>query len=242
MHWDVKLVQPLADYQIYVELENGQRGIFDLKPYLNQGVFQELQNIHYFNQVGIAWGAVTWPHEQDIAPDTLLAGLVPLEQTPAAPKPDNWALAFKLFGLVILKEDQPDHQLKRGAIGTIVEVFNHEAYEVDFIDSEGQTLALVTLTPQQLWPLTSAQCASIDAITQTLTAIHRELDPVYPDDPHQIARAALDRFHTEPHLKQQIRQVLQETGADLGLAAIEAALDHPAVTITMAGLKGFVET
>lgn len=76
MHWDVKVVKPLSDYRIYVELENQQKGIFDLKPYLDKGVFKELRNIHYFNQVSVLWGAVTWPHEQDIAPETLLAEMV----------------------------------------------------------------------------------------------------------------------------------------------------------------------
>jgi hypothetical protein len=75
MHWDVKVVQPLADYRLYVEIEDGRKGIFDMTPYLNLGVFKELQEIHYFNQVGIVHGAVTWPHEQDIAPETLCAGL-----------------------------------------------------------------------------------------------------------------------------------------------------------------------
>lgn len=77
MYWDVKQVKPLADYRIYVELEDGSKGIFDLKPYLDRGVFQELKNVHYFNQVGILFGAVTWPHEQDIAPETLLAEMTP---------------------------------------------------------------------------------------------------------------------------------------------------------------------
>jgi hypothetical protein len=82
MNWDVKVVKPLIDYKIYVELDDGQRGIFDLKPYLDRGVFQELKNIHYFNQVDIVFGAVTWPNEQDIAPDTLLAEMVPVTQAP----------------------------------------------------------------------------------------------------------------------------------------------------------------
>ena len=76
MFWDVKLVKPLPDFCIYVETENQQKGVFDLKPYLDKGVFKELKNIHYFNQVGILFGAVTWPHEQDIAPETLLAEMV----------------------------------------------------------------------------------------------------------------------------------------------------------------------
>lgn len=76
MHWDVKSVKPLSDFRIYVEIENGSKGIFDLKPYLDHGVFRELRNVHYFNQVGILFGAVTWPNEQDIAPETLLAEML----------------------------------------------------------------------------------------------------------------------------------------------------------------------
>ena len=82
MYWDVKLVKPLPDYCIYVEIEDGRKGVFDLKPYLDHGVFRELRNLHYFNQVGILLGAVTWPNEQDIAPETLLEDLMPVD-TPA---------------------------------------------------------------------------------------------------------------------------------------------------------------
>jgi hypothetical protein len=78
MDWDIKTVRPLNDYQIFVELEDGRKGIFDLKPYLNHGVFRELQDKSYFSQVDIVFGAVTWPHEQDIAPETLVAGLKPM--------------------------------------------------------------------------------------------------------------------------------------------------------------------
>jgi hypothetical protein len=79
MYWDVKLVKPLPDYRIYVEIADGRKGIFDLKPYLDHGVFRELRDRHYFDQVGIVFGAVTWPNEQDIAPETLLAEMLPFE-------------------------------------------------------------------------------------------------------------------------------------------------------------------
>lgn len=78
MYWDVKTVRPLSDYRIYVEVADGRQGIFDLKPYLNHGVFRELQDVHYFNQVAVVFGAVTWPHEQDIAPETLMAEMQPV--------------------------------------------------------------------------------------------------------------------------------------------------------------------
>jgi hypothetical protein len=79
MYWDVKKVKPLPNYRIYVEIEDGRKGIFDLKPYLDHGVFRELRDLHYFNQVGILFGAVTWPHDQDIAPETLLAEMIPAD-------------------------------------------------------------------------------------------------------------------------------------------------------------------
>lgn len=79
MHWDVTTVKPLADFRIYVEVEDGRKGIFDMKPYLDHGVFQELRNVHYFNQVSVLFGAVTWPNEQDIAPETLLDEMRPVE-------------------------------------------------------------------------------------------------------------------------------------------------------------------
>ena len=69
----------MPDYRIYVEVEDGRKGIFDLKPYLDRGVFRELKDIRYFNRVGIMFGAVTWPNEQDIASETLLAEMLPID-------------------------------------------------------------------------------------------------------------------------------------------------------------------
>jgi hypothetical protein len=86
MYWDVTFVKPLPGYRIYVELVDGRRGIFDLTPYLAHGVFRQLRDARYFDQVGILLGAVTWPGEQDIAPETLLEEMLPVESTPDEPK------------------------------------------------------------------------------------------------------------------------------------------------------------
>lgn len=50
-----------------------------MKPYLDRGVFREMKDVHYFNQVGILFGAVTGPNEQDIAPETLPAEMLPMD-------------------------------------------------------------------------------------------------------------------------------------------------------------------
>lgn len=75
MFGDVKLVEAKSDYTIHVEIEDGRKGVFDMKPYLDKGVFRELSDPEYFKQVGIVLGAVTWPNQQDIAPETLVAGM-----------------------------------------------------------------------------------------------------------------------------------------------------------------------
>lgn len=75
MHWDVLTVKPLSNYCIQVSLRDGCRGVFDMKPYLGHGIFQELRDPAYFSRVGVQFDAVTWPHGQDISPETLCAGL-----------------------------------------------------------------------------------------------------------------------------------------------------------------------
>jgi hypothetical protein len=40
-------------------------------------VFQELKNPEYFRRAYIDYGTVVWPHEQDIAPDTIEIDLQP---------------------------------------------------------------------------------------------------------------------------------------------------------------------
>ena len=84
MYWDTKIVKPLSEYRIYVEVADGRKGIFDMKPYLDRGVFRELKDVNYFNQVGILFGAVTWPHEQDIAPETLISEMILVEDIQVA--------------------------------------------------------------------------------------------------------------------------------------------------------------
>jgi Protein of unknown function (DUF2442) len=75
MDTDAVIVRPLPDYELYVELKDGIKGIFDMKPYLNRKAFLPLRSEGYFRQVSIVFGALTWPDDQDIAPQTLRGGL-----------------------------------------------------------------------------------------------------------------------------------------------------------------------
>lgn len=59
---------------------------------------------------------------------------------------------MKLFDRVRLLRDIPLRNLKRGMTGTIVEVFDkpNRAYEVEFSDNNGVTVAQLALQPSEI--------------------------------------------------------------------------------------------
>ena len=64
-------VTPTENFELKLVFNNGEKGLYDCSELLNFGVFKELQDKNYFNQVKVLDGTVVWPHEQDICPDTL---------------------------------------------------------------------------------------------------------------------------------------------------------------------------
>jgi len=66
-----KKVKPLEDYILEIEFDNGEIKRFDVKPYLNHKIFEELKNIKIFNTVKIAGLSIEWENGVDICPDEL---------------------------------------------------------------------------------------------------------------------------------------------------------------------------
>jgi hypothetical protein len=61
---------------------------------------------------------------------------------------------FALLDVVVLAEDILDEGLHAGMKGTVVDIHTKpcEAYEVEFCDDIGQTVAMLALLPSQLMP------------------------------------------------------------------------------------------
>jgi len=59
------------DFTLDLKFADGSLRKFDVKPYLEYGVFKELKEQSYFKKVRVVFGTVQWPNEQDISPDTL---------------------------------------------------------------------------------------------------------------------------------------------------------------------------
>lgn len=71
MNPNVKEAVPFGDYKLKITFSNDESKEFDVTPFLEKGVFRELKDKYYFNQVRVAFGAVEWPNEQDFSNDTL---------------------------------------------------------------------------------------------------------------------------------------------------------------------------
>ncbi|GAA5335379.1 MULTISPECIES: DUF4926 domain-containing protein [Thermus] len=57
-------------------------------------------------------------------------------------------------GSVVLMWDQEAWGLKAGEVGTVVQVYPHGGYLVEFVDHERNTLALLDLSEAEVAPLT----------------------------------------------------------------------------------------
>ncbi len=67
----VKNAVPDKDYTVKIVFDNGEEKLFDVKPYLEKGIFQELKNMQIFKTVRPVMGSIQWKNGQDFCPDTL---------------------------------------------------------------------------------------------------------------------------------------------------------------------------
>jgi hypothetical protein len=58
--------------------------------------------------------------------------------------------AVKLLDVVALLMDKPAQGLAAGHVGTVVEVFSPDVFEVEFLDPTGHTFALIELKRDEI--------------------------------------------------------------------------------------------
>ena len=57
---------------------------------------------------------------------------------------------INLLDVVALTEDLPDRNLRRGQVGTVVEILAPGVFEIEFTDNDGRTFASLALREEQL--------------------------------------------------------------------------------------------
>ena len=71
MYLSIKEVKPLEDYNLLLKFENNEEKIFDVKPYLEIGKFQELKDENLFKSVKICFDSIEWDNQLDLDPELL---------------------------------------------------------------------------------------------------------------------------------------------------------------------------
>ena len=71
MYLSVKRVKPLNDYKLELTFENNEKKIFDVKPYLDTGLFKTLKDEKLFKMVKVSYDTIEWPNKVDLDPEVL---------------------------------------------------------------------------------------------------------------------------------------------------------------------------
>lgn len=73
MYLAVKKVKPIPEHRLLLVFSNDEQRIFDVKPYLNRGIFSQLQSESIFNTAHISFDTVEWNNGADLDPEILYA-------------------------------------------------------------------------------------------------------------------------------------------------------------------------
>ena len=76
-------------------------------------------------------------------------------------------MTFRELDIVVLEKDFPAHGLKQGDLGTVVEIYEPDAVEVEFVAASGKTKALVTLNVADIRAVGDDDLVSVRAYKRT---------------------------------------------------------------------------
>lgn len=70
-------------------------------------------------------------------------------------------MMIKLLDTVVLEKDIPEHDLKKGDLGAIVDIYEPDGLEVEFVMGSGKTKALITLKTSDVRSMSETDILSV---------------------------------------------------------------------------------
>jgi len=70
-------------------------------------------------------------------------------------------MTYQLLGTIVLNRDLPERDLRKGDLGAIVEIYEPDAFEVEFVTASGRTAALLTLNARDIRPVADDDLVSV---------------------------------------------------------------------------------
>ena len=73
-------------------------------------------------------------------------------------------MTYKMLDTVVLERDLPEYGLLKGDLGAIVEVYEPDGVEVEFVTASGRTQALVTLNVNDIRPVQDSDLVTVRSV------------------------------------------------------------------------------
>jgi hypothetical protein len=73
-------------------------------------------------------------------------------------------MKYKLLETVVLNRGLPEHGLRKGDLGAIVQVYEPDGLEVEFVTASGKTQALVTLNVNDVRPVKDSDLIAVRSV------------------------------------------------------------------------------
>jgi Domain of unknown function (DUF4926) len=70
-------------------------------------------------------------------------------------------MRYRVLDTIVLDRDVPDRGLRRGDLGAVVEVYEPDGLEVEFVTASGRTVALATLNARDVRPVADDDLVSV---------------------------------------------------------------------------------
>jgi hypothetical protein len=71
MYLSVNKVKALKDFELELTFENNEVKIFDVKPYMDTGLFKTLKDEKIFTTVKVSFDTIGWANGIDLDPEVL---------------------------------------------------------------------------------------------------------------------------------------------------------------------------
>jgi Domain of unknown function (DUF4926) len=70
-------------------------------------------------------------------------------------------MTYQVLDTLVLDRDLPDHGLRKGDLGAVMELYEPDGLEVEFVTASGRTAAVLTLTTQDVRPVADDDLVSV---------------------------------------------------------------------------------
>ena len=70
-------------------------------------------------------------------------------------------MRYQVLDCVVLDRDLPEHELRKGDLGSVVEIYEPDGLEVEFVTASGRSAALVTLNGRDVRPVSDDDLVSV---------------------------------------------------------------------------------